>query len=49
VRVPEEAGDGVAKVTLSFADWKTGNVKSTTHEVALAARGAKPKAGDDPR
>jgi hypothetical protein len=26
VRVPDEAGDGTAKIKLSFADWKEGNV-----------------------
>jgi hypothetical protein len=30
VRVPEEAGNGKAKVTLSFTDWKEGRVAPVT-------------------
>jgi hypothetical protein len=33
VRVPDEAGDGLAKVTYSFDAWKEGNVKPTTIEI----------------
>jgi hypothetical protein len=36
VRVPEDAGQGKAKVTVSFPDWKVGNVASATFEVAIA-------------
>jgi len=35
VRVPEEAGQGKAKVTVSFPDWKEGNVKAATFEVTI--------------
>jgi hypothetical protein len=36
VRVPEEAGKGKAKVTLSFAAWKEGKVAPGTFEVPIA-------------
>jgi hypothetical protein len=35
VRVPEEAGKGKAKVTLSFDVWKEGRVKPATFEVPI--------------
>jgi hypothetical protein len=35
VRVPEEAGKGKARVTLSFADWKEGHVAPATFEVPV--------------
>jgi hypothetical protein len=35
VRVPEDAGSGKAKVTVSFPDWKEGNVGSATFELAI--------------
>jgi hypothetical protein len=35
VRVPEEAGSGMAKVTYSFDPWKEGNVKPTTIEIPI--------------
>jgi hypothetical protein len=35
VRVPEEAGKGQAKVTLSFPDWKEGKVAPATFEVPV--------------
>jgi hypothetical protein len=35
VRVPEEAGSGLAKVTYSFDAWKEGNVKPTTIEIPI--------------
>jgi hypothetical protein len=35
VRVPSEAGKGKAKVTLSFPDWKDGNVTPATYEVRI--------------
>jgi hypothetical protein len=35
VRVPDEAGNGKAKVTFSFADWKEGHVAPTTFEVPI--------------
>jgi hypothetical protein len=37
VRVPEEAGLGIAKLTYSFASWKEGRVTSTTIEVPVVA------------
>jgi len=51
VRVPEEAGDGVAQVKLTFADWKDGNVKAATITVALAAGNGKAakSSSDDPK
>lgn len=52
MRVPEEAGLGNAKVTLSFAAWKEGKVAPVTLEVQVvkAAPGARPArpAGDPP-
>jgi hypothetical protein len=36
VRVPEEAGRGKVKVTLSFSSWKEGKVADATYEVDLA-------------
>jgi hypothetical protein len=35
VRVPEKAGDGKAKVTLSFPGWKEGKVASAVFEVPI--------------
>jgi hypothetical protein len=35
VRVPEEAGLGKAKITLSFPDWKEGRVAPATYEVTV--------------
>ena len=35
MRVPEEAGAGIAKVTYSFDAWKEGNVKPTTIEIPI--------------
>jgi hypothetical protein len=35
VRVPDEAGDGKAKVTISFPDWKEGQVQPMTLEMAV--------------
>jgi hypothetical protein len=36
VRVPGEAGKGKAKVTLSFPDWKDGEVAPATFEMPIA-------------
>ena len=35
MRVPEEAGNGKAKVTYSFDAWKEGKVKPTTIEIPI--------------
>ena len=35
MRVPEEAGNGKAKVTYSFDAWKEGKVKATTIEIPI--------------
>jgi len=35
VRVPDQAGSGVAKVTYFFDAWKEGNVKATTIEIPI--------------
>ena len=35
MRVPEEAGNGKAKVTYSFDSWKEGKVKPTTIEIPI--------------
>jgi hypothetical protein len=35
VRVPSDAGNGKAKVTLSFPDWEDGKVTPVTFEVAI--------------
>jgi hypothetical protein len=45
VRVPEEAGRGKAKITLSFPDWKEGRVVPTTFEVPIAEPKEHPKGG----
>jgi len=46
VRVPDEAGLGVAKLTMSFDDWKEGKVAPATVEMqvvdAEAKKSAKP-------
>jgi hypothetical protein len=36
VRVPEEAGNGKAKVVLSFPDWKEARVAPATFEVPVS-------------
>jgi hypothetical protein len=41
VRVPDEAGNGKAKVTLSFPDWKEGDVAPATFELPIERAGAK--------
>jgi hypothetical protein len=41
VRVPDEAGDGMAKVRFTFETWKEGNVASSTIEVPVV----QPKVG----
>jgi len=38
VRVPDEAGNGKAKVTVSFAAWKVRPVKATTTEVTVGEK-----------
>jgi hypothetical protein len=44
VRVPDEAGEGKAKVTLSFLDWKGGKVASAIFDVPVVnARAAQGK------
>jgi len=35
VRVPDEAGEGKAKVTLSFSEWKAGKVAPVTLELPI--------------
>jgi hypothetical protein len=35
VRVPDEAASGKAKVTVSFPDWKEGEVTPATFEVPI--------------
>ena len=35
VRVPDEAGNGKAKVTVSFPEWKEGKVAPATFEVPV--------------
>jgi hypothetical protein len=35
VRVSEDAGNGNAKVRLSFPDWKEGRVASSTFEIPI--------------
>jgi hypothetical protein len=41
VRVPDEAGNGKAKVTVSFAGWRKGEVAPATFEVPIVEAGAK--------
>jgi hypothetical protein len=38
VRVPGEAGEGKAKLTLLFPEWKDGNVRPLRVELPLAPR-----------
>jgi hypothetical protein len=38
VRVPEKAGKGKAKVTLSFPDWKEGKVVPAAIDISIAER-----------
>jgi hypothetical protein len=40
VRVPDDAGLGVAKVTYSFDAWKDGKVSPTTIEIPVVNRPA---------
>jgi FG-GAP-like repeat len=47
VRVPSEAGNGNAKVTLSFPDWKDGNVTPVTFAVPIVQ--LEPKSGRENR
>jgi hypothetical protein len=35
VRVPDNVGSGKAKITISFPDWKEGNVAPATFEVQI--------------
>jgi hypothetical protein len=43
VRVPDEAGNGKAKVTVSFAAWKGQKAKPTTKEVPVGEKAADTK------
>jgi hypothetical protein len=36
VRVPDDAGKGRAKITLSFPDWKEGKITAATLELPVA-------------
>jgi len=50
VRVPDGAGSGQAKVTLSFPAWNEGNVASATFELPVEepkAEGKQRAAGPD--
>jgi hypothetical protein len=47
VRVPDEAGKGKAKVTLSFANWKEGYVTPATFEVPIVEPEAKAVAAQE--
>jgi hypothetical protein len=38
VRVPDEAGTGKAKITLSFPDWEEGKVTPAAFEVVIVGR-----------
>jgi hypothetical protein len=44
VRVPDEAANGKAKVTVSFPAWTVRQVKPSTTEVAVGAKAEKDKA-----
>jgi len=37
VRVPDEAGNGSARVTVSFPSWKEANVTPATYRLPLVA------------
>jgi hypothetical protein len=41
VGVPDEAGNGKAKVTLSFPDWREGEVAPATFEVPIVEADAR--------
>ena len=43
VRVPEEAVSGKAKITVTFLDWKEGNVAPATFEVPVVDEEKKAK------
>ena len=40
MRAPKEAGDGKAKITVSFPDWKDGKVTPATFEVPVLTAAA---------
>jgi hypothetical protein len=42
VRVPDEAGSGMAKVTFSFEKWHEGKVASSTIELPIVEAEALP-------
>ena len=49
MRVPSEAGNGKAKITLSFPDWRESKVAPATFEVPIVdATKADPK-GEKPK
>jgi hypothetical protein len=43
VRVPDEAGNGMAKVTFSFAAWDAGKVSSSTIELPISEKSDEPE------
>jgi hypothetical protein len=43
VRVPDDAGPGTAKVTISFAAWKEGGVASSTIDIPVVEAKAEKK------
>lgn len=48
MRVPDAAGNGKAKVTLSFPDWKEGSVAPATFEVPIGPPEPRSR-GNDPK
>ena len=47
VRVPEDAANGKAKVSVSFAAWKVRDVKPSTTEVAVGERSTEENANKE--
>jgi hypothetical protein len=49
VRVPSEAGNGKAKITLTFPDWKESKVAPATFEVPIVDAKKADLKGRDPK
>ena len=45
MRVPDDAGLGIAKMTMSFNDWKEGKVTPATVEIPVVDTKAEKKGG----
>jgi hypothetical protein len=47
VRVPDEAGNGMAKVTFSFEAWEEAKVASSTIELPIVDQKSEQEAAND--